>query len=206
MQNTNLVQRLCPPRDDKMGVRNPFSFGAGGGRLSPKALDLLAPVLTFDYMMKGEFEFGAVPEGLSKIHDYATANNLFFSTIDIAVKDVKLDTSYLNQPLREWKSCPVYIIGAKSDQAEIERRIRLMATDEDRCCAEMWKHFKGKLHEGMYLCVEPLLNRQIKLVPTRDRPIVGWIELDNGFFFSIDRVMTEKFAKLFGLNIEIHAS
>jgi len=191
--------------ESKLGIRNPFSFGAGGGRLRPEALDLLAPILTFDYMMKGEFEFGAVPEGLSKIREHAEANNLFFSTIDVTVEDVKLDTSYLQQPLRDWKSCPVYIIGAKTDQAEIERRVRLMATDEDRCLADMWKHFKGKLHEGMYLCVEPLLNRQIKFVPGRDRPIVGWLELDNGFFFSIDRVMTEGFAKLFGLTIEIHA-
>jgi hypothetical protein len=41
------------------------------------------------------------------------------------------------------------------------------------------------------------------LEPQYDRPVIGWLELENGFFFSVDPIMTEKFAALFGLLIEI---
>lgn len=204
MERTHLIQRLTAPRVRGLGISNPFTFGAGGGRISPKAMELLAPILRFDYMMAAEYEFGAVPEGLSKIHDHASNKNLFFSTLDIPTKSVKLDTSHLDQELRTWKSSPVYVIGAKDNQEEIERRVHLIATDEDRCLADMYTKFKGKLHEGLYVRDDTRLNRYLKLVPGHDDPVVGWLELENGFFFSVDRVMTEGFAKLFGMLIEIH--
>lgn len=204
MERTHLIQRLTAPRVKGLGISNPFSFGAGGGHFSKQAMDLLAPIVRFDYMMAAEYEFGAVPEGLSKIHDHASNKNLFFSTLDIKFKDVKLNTSHLNQELRTWKSYPVYIIGSKPDQEETERRVRLIATDEDRCLADMYTKFKGKLHEGLYIRNETRLNRYLKLVPGHDDPVVGWLELENGFFFSVDRVMTERLAALFGMLIEIH--
>lgn len=204
METTKLIQRLTAPKEKDIGISNPFAFGAGGGRLQPKAMELLAPVFRFDYMGAAEYEFGAVPESLNKIWNLADSNNLFLSTLDIKLKDVKFDRSVLNDAPRTWESCPVYIIGAKNDQEEIERRVRLVATDEDRCSAEMWKRFKGKLHEGLYVRDHVGLDRYIKLEPTDPRPVVGWLELENGFFFSVDRIMTEKFAKLFGMPVEIH--
>ena len=203
MEQTKLIQRLTAPRTKGLGIGNPFSFGAGGGGFSEKAMELLAPVLRFDYMMAAEYEFGAVPGGLHKIYEHASANNLFFDTLNIKIKDVKLDTSHLNQELRTWKSHPVYIIGPAREKAEVVRRVNLIATDEDRCLADMWQKFKGKLHEGLYIRDDTRLNRYLKLVPGHDDPTVGWLELENGFFFSVDPVMTEKFAALFGLLIEI---
>ena len=202
METTKLIQRCTAPLHSPMGIRNPFAFGAGGGRLSSQALDLLAPVLNFDYMMAAEYEFGAVPDGLNKIRQHAD-KKLFFSTLDIKVKSVKLKSDYIQDKKREAESVPVYVIGAESNREEIERRVTLLATDEDKCLQDMWQHFKGKLHEGMYVRDSPLLNRYIKFMPARDRPIVGWLELDNGFFFSVYPSMTEKFAALFGLFIEI---
>lgn len=199
METTKLIQRCTKPLHSPMGIRNPFAFGAGGGRLSDKALELLAPVLNFDYMMAAEYEFGAVPEGLNKIREGAEAKLLFFSTLDIKVKSVKLKSD--GTPRKD-ESVKVYVIGPSYDRQEIERRITLLATDEDRCMSDMWQHFvkKGGLHEGMYVRDSPLLNRYIKYVPTSDRPIVGWLELNNGFFFSVDKEMAESFAKLFGLS------
>lgn len=204
MEQSRLIQRLTAPINNKLGIDNPFSFGAGGGRLQPEAMKLLAPVLNFEYMMAAEYEFGAVPEGLSKIWSHAKNNNLFFSKLDIKVKDVKYKSILDSDVKRTWESCPVYVIGEKTDQTETERRVRLIATDEGHCLADMWNAHKGKLHEGLYLRSDVMLDRYIKLEPQYNRPPVGWLELDNGFFFSVDRVMTEKFAALFGLLIEIH--
>ena len=81
--------------------------------------------------------------------------------------------------------------------------MHLIATDEDRCLGDMWNKFKGKLHDGLYVRDEPKLSRYIKLEPQCDRPPIGWLELDNGFFFSVDRTMAEKFAKLFDVSAQI---
>jgi hypothetical protein len=202
METTKLIQRCTRPLESKLGT-NPFSFGAGGGRLQPEAQKLLAPVLSFDYMMKAEYEFGEVPEGLTKIWNHAKDKNLAFSKLDIKVKDVKYDSFLDKDVKRTWKSCPVYILGAKTDMTEIERRVHLIATDEMRGQADMWQKYKGKLHEGLYLCSDAMLDRYIVLEPQYDRPVIGWLELNNGFFFSVDPSMTEKFAALFGLLIEI---
>ena len=67
-----LIQRLERPRTFKVqgkAVDNPFSFGGGykNGGLTDEAMDLIRPIMSFDYMGAAEFEFGAVPETLSKI-------------------------------------------------------------------------------------------------------------------------------------------
>jgi hypothetical protein len=205
MDRTRLIQRVRKPRVSKLGL-NPFTFGAGGGRLQPRAIELLEPVFTFDYMMAAEYEFGAVPEALNKILQHAKADNLGFSSVDIKTKDVNFKSYLPNEVKRTWKSCPVYIIGSKTDQAEIERRVTLIATDQDRCMADMWSKFEGKLHDGLYLMNEPMLDRYIKMEPSYDDPCIGWLELENGFFFSVDPGMTERFAALFGLSIEIKSA
>jgi hypothetical protein len=66
-----LVQRLERPLpgDSLLGKDNPFSFGGGikNGGLSDEAMKLLRGIFSFDYMGAAEFEWGAVPEALSKI-------------------------------------------------------------------------------------------------------------------------------------------
>lgn len=200
MNETHLIQRLTAPTlRDGVAIMNPFSFGGGGGRLSPQALELLLPVFSFDYMGAAEYEFGAVPEALSMIFNTAKAEKLFFSKLDIKVKDIKERDLIGEQNPRTWESCPVYIIGNSDDQEEISRRVRLLATDEMRCMAEGRK----KPHDGLGVRDSVQLDRFIAFEPTHDRNPIGWLELNNGFFFSVDRTMTQKFAKLFGLLIEI---
>lgn len=202
MDKTYLIQRVSAPRNGGLGIRNPFSFGAGGGRLSNEALNLLAPILNFEYMMAAEYEFGAVPEGLNKIHQHATNENLAFSMLDVKLKSINFDKyGYDDWTERKGETAPVYIIGSKSDMEEIRRRVHLIATDENHCLADMAR--VKKLHEGLYVRDAAYLDRTLKFEPKYDRPVVGWLELDNGFFFSVDPIMTERFAALFGLHIEI---
>jgi len=202
VNETHLIQRLTAPSlRDGVAIMNPFSFGGGGGRLSPQALELLLPVFSFDYMGAAEYEFGAVPEALSMVFETAKAEKLFFATLDIKVKEIKKRDPLRDETPRAWKSCPVYIIGNSNDQEEISRRVHLLATNEMGCMDEGRK----KPPEGMRVRDSVQLDRFIAFEPTCDRSPIGWLELNNGFFFSVDRVMTEKFAKLFGLLIEIHA-
>lgn len=204
METSALIQNLSAPRDTSLGIRNPFSFGAGGGRLGDEALKLLNPVFSFEYMGSAEYEFGAVPEGLNKIREYAAKGNLSFDSIDVKLKEIKFDKcGFEDWPERTQETLPVYIVGSTSDMKEIARRVYCIATDEDKCLADMYRAHKGNLHEGLYLRDAPMLNRWLKLEPKFDRPVVGWLELNNGFFFSVDPVMTERFAALFGVGVEI---
>lgn len=205
MERTYLIQRVTKPRHSPLGIMNPFSFGAGGGRLSEKAMELLGPVMNFDYMMAAEYEFGAVPAALNKIYQNAVKQNLFFSALEIKTKDVKLkNDKWTNWTPRKWKNCLVYIIGSKDDQAEIERRVRLLATDEARCMADNYFKYAKKdgLHEGMYVRDYPRLNEFIKYEPTYDDHVVGGLELDNGFFYTADKEMAVAFGKLFGIELQ----
>ena len=74
MKDSYLIQRLEKPMlPMKLAGHeikdNIFSFGGGliNGGLSAVAMDLLRPILSFDYMGAAEFEFGAVPEALGKM-------------------------------------------------------------------------------------------------------------------------------------------
>lgn len=85
-----LVQRLRkPPKREHpiFGKDNPFSFGGGlqNGGLSGEAMDLLREVWSFDYMGAAEFEWGAVPEALSRL---AKAKQLNGSEFDIKLSEV----------------------------------------------------------------------------------------------------------------------
>lgn len=201
MDKTYLIQRVSAPRLGGLGIANPFSFGGGGGRLSQEALELLAPVFSFEYMGAAEYEYGAVPEGLNKIFQLAKNENLAFSTMDVKLKSIKFDKyGYEDWTERQADTMPVYVIGSKTDMEEIRRRIHLLATDENRCLADMPR---AKLHEGLYVRDAPFLNRQLKFEHKYDRPVLGWLELDNGFFFTIDKNMAEGFGKLFGIRTSI---
>ena len=196
MNKTVLIQRLCEPSKANVEASsavsiNPFSFGAGGGRFSKMALDLLLPICSFDYMGASEFEHGAVPGAFGTLHELGHSTGLFFNTLSIKLKDCKKpEFASRRDVARTWESCPVYVIGSKSDQAEIERRIRIIATDESLAC-----HGKGRQRtydEGLRVRESVQLQKYIQYVPTY-KGAVGWIELDNGFLFTVDEAMAAKF-------------
>lgn len=72
MEKTRLIQRLKKPR---MGSFLSFGGGLVNGGLSEKAMELLNPILSFDYMGAAEFEWGDVPKALDKIWDYSNKNH-----------------------------------------------------------------------------------------------------------------------------------
>jgi hypothetical protein len=72
MERSRLIQRLEPPRSGQLSkVAETFSFGGGlqNGGLREEAMELLRPIFSFHYMGAAEYEFGAVPQTLSKIFE-----------------------------------------------------------------------------------------------------------------------------------------
>jgi hypothetical protein len=132
-------------------------------------MELLAPIFRFDYMGAAEFEFGAVPEALGSIVE--------------AAKEDKLGRIVFH-PRPEDPS--VYILGRLVQLEEIQERIRGWAKGRD-------ENRNLKESTGLYRT----LNFIRGLAKEEHWDVVGWLELDNGFFFTTELEMFQAFAALF---------
>lgn len=195
MHESNLIQRLKAPwfrtLPDGTRVDNPFNFGGGlkNGGLSEDAMKLLRDIFSFDYMGAAEFEFGAVPDALSAIAKQADKGRI--TAFSFAVKDSDVGAIFVRRGENEKPPLvhdAIYVICAKDEAAEVERRIRLAAKGKE---GYYRKPGDLSLKEPTHLAA---VLRGEEFAKTR-----GWLELDNGFFFFIDQDMWERTAKLFGV-------
>jgi hypothetical protein len=169
MGRTYLIQRLNKPVERI----NPFSFGGGlkNGGLSDEAMTLLKSIFSFDYMGSAEFEFGAVPAALGFIHDQA-ANRMSF-----------LPKKYL---VVSGNHRGVYYICPKSYEKGVKTVLDTLLEDE------------GTLRLKEYCGLKDRINPESDPEGYRKNN-VGWLELNNGFFFFTDSEMFENTKKLFGV-------
>jgi hypothetical protein len=175
METTRLVQRLLKPYKNESISSSPFAFGGGykNGGLTDEAMEILSKVFRFDYMGAAEFEFGAVPEALSKIYK----NSKKYTTKEITV-------SYNYQQWRDKAiftgKRKVYIICEKNkeDIETISKLIKSSAKDRDS------KWFKCPT---LLACA----------MSGHGSDFTGWLELNNGFFFFIDEEMFNKVCNIF---------
>lgn len=183
MRGSWLVQRLKKPstRQSVFGPDNPFAFGGGlrNGGLTDEAMGLLRGIFSFDYMGAAEFEFGAVPKALQGLA--ADVRDLTAFTVSIPLTEVP----------RNWrdksKTVPtgdalVYVLCRKGHADEVRARIWAWA-------GEAYPHLKESLN----------LASTLRPVSEYDGETAGWLELDNGFFFSTDREMWAQTCDLFGV-------
>lgn len=191
MKNTWLVQRLDMPYngDHILGKDNPFAFGGGlkNGGLSDEAMDLLRGIFSFDYMGAAEFEFGAVPKALTAIAQYTKTLKAW--SFSIPLKDVEQHWRDKSKETPEG-SAEIFVIAHPSAKDEVERRIKAWAA--------------GKLpkdDEGydMHLKEPTLLGSILRPYGDYTPRVRGWLELDNGFFFFVNREMWEGTCALFGV-------
>ena len=180
MKSSWLVQRLKKP----YGRSNPFSFGGGlrNGGLSEEAMELLNGVFSFDYMGAAEFEFGAVPKALQLIakesDQYLTTTLSFpLSKVEKGWRDKSTEA-----PTGE---ALVYVICRKGDVQEVHNRIKGWA-------------FKP-YDKANQLKEITMLSQTLRPDSEWSPEVAGWLELDNGFFFFLDKEMWEKTADLFGM-------
>ena len=188
MRRSYLVQRLNPAHGDgQMGrLVESLSFGGGyaNGGLSQDAMSLLRPIFSFDYMGSAEFEFGAVPKALNVIAKEAHKRRLVAFSFTIATRDVKRAWSDKSTDEPEGEST-VYVLCPKADRAEVESRIRLMASEP-----------YGGYKES------PMLSDVLR-PGTYEPRCRGWLELDNGFFFFTDEGMWSATAAIFDVKAEV---
>lgn len=170
-----LVQRLEAPR----GAANPFSFGGGlrNGGLSDEAMGLLRGVFSFDYMGAAEFEFGAVPEALGAI---ASNKRLTAFAFEVPLSKVAKGFRETEPPAARAKAT-VYVICDERHVDAVKEFVRLDAAR------------KVDLKESTRL--SEVLRPSGPYQPT----VVGWLELNNGFFFFTDEQMWLNTALLFGV-------
>ena len=184
MKNTYLVQRLKKPfkSENKLTkLSNVFAFGGGlvNGGIPEEGMKTIKDIFRFDYMGSAEFEFGAVPEALSKIAENFEKLIAFTLHAPYEHKNWYLETNAKGIK-------PIYVICEKEHRDEIVIRIKGFAKKDYNDTKER-------------ICLNESLAKE-KIDDIAD--IVGWLELDNGFFFFSDKEMFNKTCKLFDVNEE----
>lgn len=174
MERSYLVQRLQHP----IGA-DPLSFGLAGlknGGLSKQDFQVLNQVIRFDYMGSAEFEWGAIPEALNHIWD--NRGNYLFGEIT------------LHYRYKDWRSDEisegnktVYYVCSKEDESEVKSRLSKWALNDDVN--------DNRMKESL------LFGAAMAGKSSKISPIVGWLELNNRFFFFLDKKMFEDIVHLF---------
>jgi len=179
MKNPYLIQRLGKPLGEKPYPITPFSFGGGyvGGGMKKGFLEAVKFIFRFDYMGSAEFEFGEVPMAFEKMVENRKKSNLSAGCL-------KLKT-------------PIYYISPKDCEEEVAKYIRLLSKKGD------YYKKQGDKWATINLKEATRLKRQLDL-DFDEHGAFGWIELDTGFMFFIDKEMFDKTLELFGL--ELNAS
>lgn len=200
MKDTYLVQRLTKPPMTKFLAKAEQVFGGGMLQLSPTAWKLLQTIFGIDYMGAAEYEFGSLPASLQQFvqkpeeletHVLVLKPNEIKPNYmrEVAARDARRKelVEAKQQGKRAKKASPfappneatIYILCRKQHLEEVIKRIRLLAKDEIRVkCGANFTH-----------ALDPASDY--------DRRVCGWYELDNGFFFFLDKVMWEKAVRLF---------
>ena len=173
MEPTRHIQRLLKPNAKSSG--NPYLFGAGrpNGGFDDSAFDAISKIFSFDYMGRGEYEFGALPNSVGRIYDYATNGNLARGSVKLGLHEV-------------------FYICRKDMAAEVERRIKKLGEGES------WEQ-RGPKKSRVLTSDFVGLRRSLDSRPEDARMPVGWLEIDNHFLFFTDRGMFSNAAGLFGL-------
>lgn len=189
IQRSRLVQRLKTPfkSDDPLAsLADAFAFGGGlkNGGLSDNAMGLLSDIFRFDYMGSSEFEWGAVPKTLTRIAEKADRYKTFQFVIPMSAVAKGWRNRSIPKSADSAATATIYVICDKSWVEEVKSRICTWAGEE---------YNSGLKEDTQLSCV---------LRPTEEWHTYtrGWLELDNGFFFFVDRDMWEKTARLFGIS------
>ena len=195
MKDSYLIQRLKKPfkSENKLTeISNAFAFGGGyvNGGIPEDGMKLLREIFRFDYMGAAEFEFGAVPEALSLM------GKNFENLIGF-----KMMVPFLYETWSKKKKLikgikPVYVICFKEHRADVCDRILKWA--KSNYPKDVFT--KETVNLNSSLAAEQLLKEDADRYSTEET--VGWLELDNGYFFFTDRDMWTKTAELFDVKSE----
>jgi hypothetical protein len=177
MERSWLIQRLVP------GVKmpNPFSFGGGlvNGGLSSEAVKKIIPIFWFDYMGSAEFESGSVPKTFQKMQDQVEEYES--GTVKIDLSKVVIPPWWPHKAEHNTSGTQnVDYFCHKDHVSEVKERIEYWACKES-------KHGVSKFPTKQDVSLDRTIAGGNSEKPNDRYRIVGWLELNNGFLFSVDQ-------------------
>jgi hypothetical protein len=143
-----------------------FSFGGGlkNGGLSEEAMEILNPIMRFDYMGSAEFEFGALPEALNKMLQTGFSRFL--------IKDVEAEN----------KKADLHLFCNLEIKEEMESRLRAIAKDK------LDLKEPARINKMIEAYGDPEGTH-----PRFVEDLIGGIELDNGAIYFIHQESADAF-------------
>lgn len=211
--SSSLVQRLRSPLPSVGSgalskLVEAFSFGAGGGRLSDMALDILRPVFSFDYMGASEYEFGALPDSLSHI----AGNVRLYGSYEYTVlaKDIKpnWERHRLVDHLRDAEVKKAKLKNKPPPRLNTKKLIELTKLP---VVSDKVLYFFGNLDQkdaqsalvkkiidgSEFVKAGAQMDRALDPITEYDHKLKGWLDEKNHCFWFIDKEMRDATAKLF---------
>jgi hypothetical protein len=206
MIGTYLVQRLNRKPRTEFDAKVSQVFGGVALELKPEAWKLLQNVFDFDYMGAAEYEFGAIPKTL---HQLAIDNRGLISfEMTLTREDVKVnpDHKFIHQRARDAEIAKARKAGKKPTRAKPfkppafdPKTVYVICRARQREGVEA--HIKCLAQDTIHTKCGHYFNKVLD--PSSDSKwhaqTIGWLELDNGFFFFIDKESFEGTKTLFGV-------
>jgi hypothetical protein len=191
MIGTYLVQRLSPPPKSDLHARAEQVFGGTALDLSAEGWRILQQIFSIDYMGAAEYEFGTFSKCLKELAE--DKDNLVSTPIVVEAKFIEpnyerksLARTRRGKPRVKQPPPPppvtdkvVYLLCRKSHFEGAQEIIRQLAG----------RKISVKRGDYFSLALDPIGDRAVETC--------GWLELDNGFFFFLDRTMWRRTTQLF---------
>lgn len=191
LRDSYLCQRLKQPPIQNLGVLSVAHRVFGGGMLglTDKAWDLLDQHCTIDYMGAAEYEFGELPKLLGAVAAEADKGNLVSFAFLVGPHERKLNWERQYRARKRVfppaRVATVFGICHKTVVGLVEERIRLLLQESKDTYVKGGGRFSSAL--------DPVSEWDVK------DPVMGWIEMSNGFLFFCDETMWRGFCGLFGV-------
>lgn len=188
MKRSINIQRLVEPLKGSDGevADNPFSFGSGyrNGGLPDDIMKMVSPIFGFDYMGAAEFEYGALPAAFNKMAEMAEEGKLESFSVDVETSG---DSHAWKDEAQGVCKDTVFVVCSAERKEEVTARIHGYARGEDLTSLRTRESVR--------------LESSIRIRAKGNRPPshIGWLELDNGYFFSVDEDKWKLFSSLFGV-------
>lgn len=190
MEGTSRVQRLGPAPKSEFAAKAEQVFGGGMLGLRPDAWKILQKIFSIEYMGAAEYEFGTIPTTLKAMAADSDALRAF--EMVVAAKDIEVNfargrtaRTKRGKPRKKQPVHPpvqdrtVYVLAREAHVEGAKDAIRQLAGHKIRT----------KSGSGFPAALDPITEF--------DGRTCGWLELDNGFFFFLDKAMWCKTAILF---------
>lgn len=177
-----LIQRFtAPPEKTGSPLDNAHRVFGGAMRLSEEAWDLLDAIFTVDYMGAAEFEFGALPQCLTRM--LAAADSFVRGSTEVTpFNDARKYRKGLQfpdpTPKRVWFFCH-------------QKHAELLPVLLQELAVTPLKH---RLKEN------PRFAQALDSISEFDGGTQAWLDIQNDYFFSHNPEMFSKFADLLGIN------